>query len=100
MVEDPWLFVWHLHLLLTFTHFITWLSSYGGGVTGYAGPSEGIAVFDDVIVSLMGLTGWLAVIYFFRYEREGFGGVGVGCGRVVCCWCKTQCRERRPLSPP
>lgn len=22
--------------------------------------------FDDVIVSMMGLSGWLAVIYFFR----------------------------------
>lgn len=24
MLSDPWLFVWHLHLVLTFMHFITW----------------------------------------------------------------------------
>jgi hypothetical protein len=29
MLEDPWLFIWHLHLLLTFIHFLIWISSYG-----------------------------------------------------------------------
>jgi hypothetical protein len=38
MVEDPWLFVWHLHLLLTMMHFITWASSYG--FVGGQGPSS------------------------------------------------------------
>ncbi len=29
MVEDPWLFVWHLHLLLTLAHFVIWMGTYG-----------------------------------------------------------------------
>lgn len=29
MLEDPWLFIWHLHLLLTCMHFLIWVSSYG-----------------------------------------------------------------------
>jgi hypothetical protein len=29
MLEDPWLFIWHLHLLLTCMHFLIWISSYG-----------------------------------------------------------------------
>lgn len=24
MLSDPWLFIWHIHLGLTFIHFITW----------------------------------------------------------------------------
>jgi hypothetical protein len=24
MLSDPWLFIWHTHLFLTFVHFITW----------------------------------------------------------------------------
>lgn len=36
MVDDPWLFVWHLHLLLTMIHFLTWISSYG--FVGGSGP--------------------------------------------------------------
>jgi hypothetical protein len=50
MVEDPWLFVWHLHLLLTLLHFLTWISSYGwiGGpgpksITVSAGAEGGAA---------------------------------------------------------
>lgn len=38
MAEDPWLFVWHLHLLLTVIHFITWISSYG--FVGGSGPDS------------------------------------------------------------
>lgn len=29
MLSDPWLFIWHTHLVLTFIHFITW--QVGGG---------------------------------------------------------------------
>ncbi|WIA19587.1 hypothetical protein OEZ85_005527 [Tetradesmus obliquus] len=65
MLEDPWLFIWHLHLLLTCMHFLIWVSSYGW--IGGPGPkSMQVREFDDVIVSMMGLSGWLAVIYFFR----------------------------------
>jgi hypothetical protein len=38
MMEDPWLFVWHLHLLLTMMHFLTWISSYGW--VGGPGPAS------------------------------------------------------------
>lgn len=38
LMEDPWLFVWHLHLVLTLIHFIIWISSYGW--VGGAGPSS------------------------------------------------------------
>lgn len=41
MVEDPWLFIWHLHLVLTCMHFLTWVSSYGW--IGGRGP-ESVAV--------------------------------------------------------
>jgi hypothetical protein len=131
MLEDPWLFVWHLHLALTLCHFVTWVSSYGAVVGGSGPASETVRVrvralvclcmcaccalcaaasrlvalgrllavelcvsdlplagpcppppcdaqvrqFDDVIVSMMGLSGWLAVIYFFRC---------VGAGPSVC----------------
>ncbi|KAF8062894.1 TRPV6 [Scenedesmus sp. PABB004] len=69
MVEDPWLFVWHLHLLLTLLHFIIWVASYG--FVGGRGPHDiGVAELDDVVVSMMGLSGWLAVIYFFRGLRS------------------------------
>jgi hypothetical protein len=40
-------------------------TSYGG--VGGPGPaSKSVKEFDDVVVSMMGLSGWLAVIYFFR----------------------------------
>jgi hypothetical protein len=29
MLSDPWLFIWHIHLLLTFIHFITWQVGLG-----------------------------------------------------------------------
>ncbi|GBF97002.1 hypothetical protein Rsub_09799 [Raphidocelis subcapitata] len=71
MLSDPWLFIWHTHLFLTFVHFITWQTTYGG--VGGPGPaSRAVKEFDDVVVSLMGLSGWLAVIYFFR----GFKATG------------------------
>lgn len=38
MLEDPWLFIWHLHLLLTAIHFLTWVSSYG--FVGGSGPAS------------------------------------------------------------
>jgi hypothetical protein len=38
MVDDPWLFVWHTHLLLTMIHFLTWISSYG--FVGGSGPKS------------------------------------------------------------
>jgi hypothetical protein len=158
MLSDPWLFIWHTHLLLTFVHFITWqvggagrrgqgrapaafmkpigapapavhsprqhlpplhrtrggpgpgrwviahsvrlppakhtsctataglrlcpipllpqhprlgsltcaLQTTYGGVGGAGPASRAVREFDDVVVSLMGLSGWLAVIYFFR----------------------------------
>jgi hypothetical protein len=78
MLEDPWLFVWHLHLLVTFTHFILWASTYGW--IGGPGPSSmDVKALDDILVSMMGLSGWLAVVYFFRCVW-GVGGCGFGCG--------------------
>ena len=71
MLSDPWLFIWHTHLFLTFVHFVTWQTTYGG-VHGPGPASRAVKEFDDVVVSLMGLTGWLAVIYFFR----GFQATG------------------------
>jgi hypothetical protein len=38
MLEDPWLFIWHLHLLLTCMHFLIWISSYGW--IGGSGPKS------------------------------------------------------------
>lgn len=86
MVSDPWLFIWHTHLFLTFVHFITWQTTYGG-VHGPGPASRAVKEFDDVVVSLMGLTGWLAVIYFFRWARL-WGGRGVwGVGGGGCAGC-------------
>jgi hypothetical protein len=35
-------------------------------LTPYTPTPVQVRQFDDVIVSMMGLSGWLAVIYFFR----------------------------------
>jgi hypothetical protein len=65
MLDDPWLFVWHLHLVLTLIHFVLWVSTYGG--VGGPGPaSPAVRAFDDIVLAMMGLSGWLAVVYFFR----------------------------------
>jgi hypothetical protein len=65
-MADPWLFVWHLHLFVTIIHFITWISSYDYFGADSGPSSYSVRAFDDIIVSMMGLTGWLAVVYFFR----------------------------------
>lgn len=64
MTQDPWLFIWHTHLVLTWIHFFTWVSTYGG--VGGAGPTVPVQQFDDIVVSGMALTGWIAVLYFYR----------------------------------
>ena len=67
-LRDPISFVMLFHLAATFTHFITWASAYGGVEGGAAElkASRRVAEFDDVVVSLMGLSGWLALLYFAR----------------------------------
>mmetsp|Transcript_1453 Transcript_1453/g.3191 ORF Transcript_1453/g.3191 Transcript_1453/m.3191 type:complete len:1024 (-) Transcript_1453:1638-4709(-) len=62
---DPILFVMSLHILLTFVHFITWASTYGG-VDGSGPDKVHVQEFDDVIVSLIGLSGWGSLLYFAR----------------------------------
>uniref|UniRef100_A0A7S0RFC8 Ion transport domain-containing protein n=1 Tax=Chlamydomonas leiostraca TaxID=1034604 RepID=A0A7S0RFC8_9CHLO len=53
------------HQLLTFIHFITWVSAYGG-IDG-DGPSDTrVQEFDDIIVSLMALSGWTCMMYYTR----------------------------------
>jgi hypothetical protein len=41
--------------------------------------------FDDIIVSMMGLSGWLAVIYFFRWEEQLAKLVSQHCSLAVDC---------------
>lgn len=46
-------------------HFITWASAYGG--VGGSGPSSTrTAEFDDVVLSMMALSGWTSVLYYAR----------------------------------
>lgn len=63
-LRDPITFVMASHLLLTIIHFITWEITYG--VDGTGPDSQSIRTFDDVIVSLMILTGWISLWYFAR----------------------------------
>lgn len=72
MLKDPVMFVILFHIFATFVHFITWASSYGG-VNG-GGPTSNIRVaeFDDVVMSMVGLSGWLSLLYFARgYQPLG-----------------------------
>lgn len=62
---DPSTVIMVVHIMLTFTHFITWASTYGA-VDGHGPHSANVREFDDIVVSLMALTGWFAMLYFAR----------------------------------
>ncbi|GAX79471.1 hypothetical protein CEUSTIGMA_g6912.t1 [Chlamydomonas eustigma] len=63
--SDPVTLMMMLHLWLSVVHFTVWASSYGG-VNG-TGPSQvRVQEFDDVIVSLIALSGWSSMLYFSR----------------------------------
>ncbi|KAG1674298.1 hypothetical protein FOA52_013487 [Chlamydomonas sp. UWO 241] len=81
--SDPITLVVMFHLVATVVHFITWAASYGG--TGGAGPSSmRVQEFDDVLLSLVCLTGWGAMVYFARGLR------GVGHLQVLLEYCVWQ----------
>lgn len=71
MFKDPISFILLFHIFATFVHFITWASAYGG-VNGHGPKNMRVAEFDDVVVSMVGLSGWLSMLYFARgYQPLG-----------------------------
>ncbi|MEW5311092.1 MAG: hypothetical protein WDW38_002835 [Sanguina aurantia] len=63
-LRDPITLVMACHLFLTITHFITWEVMHAADGTGPG--SADVSTFDDIIVSLMILTGWVSLWYFAR----------------------------------
>ncbi|GIL76046.1 hypothetical protein Vretimale_5686 [Volvox reticuliferus] len=81
MVRDPIQFVHLFHNCATLVHFIIWATSFDG-VNGSATHNVRLLEFDDVVVSLMALSGWGSVLYYSR----GHPAVGQLMVLVEKCW--------------
>lgn len=75
MIQDPIQFVHVFHHSATLVHFVIWASTYGGvGGGGPGGDSVRLLEFDDVVVSLMALSGWVSMLYYSRgVQVRGYG---------------------------
>ncbi|GFR48585.1 hypothetical protein Agub_g10488 [Astrephomene gubernaculifera] len=71
MMRDPIQFVHVFHNTATMVHFVIWAARYGG--QGGSGTTNlRLLEFDDVVVSLMVLSGWMSVLYYSRgYQAVG-----------------------------
>ncbi|KAG2493527.1 hypothetical protein HYH03_008341 [Edaphochlamys debaryana] len=69
MVRDPIQFVHVFHNCATLVHFVIWASCYGG-VGGSGSTNVKLIEFDDVVVSLMALSGWMSVLYYSRGHQS------------------------------
>lgn len=69
--QDPLTMTLVLHMVFTYVHFFEWLAEFGG--PGGSGPSSQSAMIaDDIILSITSITGWTAIMYFFRlYQGTG-----------------------------
>ncbi|KXZ41393.1 hypothetical protein GPECTOR_497g455 [Gonium pectorale] len=81
MMRDPIQFVHVFHNCATLVHFVVWASCYGG-VGGSGSTNLRLLEFDDVVVSLMALSGWASVLYYAR----GYQAVGQLMVLVERCW--------------
>eukprot|EP00198_Chlamydomonas_reinhardtii_P002422 XP_001691758.1 transient receptor potential ion channel protein [Chlamydomonas reinhardtii] len=83
MIQDPIQFVHVFHHSATLVHFVIWASTYGGvGGGGPGGDSVRLLEFDDVVVSLMALSGWVSMLYYSR----GVQAVGQLVVLLERCW--------------
>jgi hypothetical protein len=68
--HDPLTLCSASHVMLTVVHFLIWVAAYGG--VGGTGPSDvSVRQTDDIILSLVVLSGWISLLYFARGLQVG-----------------------------